>query len=169
MGHTQQASSKKQATHQTNDPGVKVMGRADSEESHGEYEDLYHVSDSKNKRPISLKVYLEGRPRVMELDTGSAVSVMSKGVYQEYLHHAPLKDTSLKLRTYTGEPVEPMGFCNVTVQYKGQSKELPIYVMGNEGPIPFGIEWLESIRLDWPLLQLGTSNVVPVLEEVLSR
>ena len=105
----------------------------------------------------------------MVLDTGSAVLVVSKGVYQEYLRHVPLKDTSLKLRTYTGEPVEPTGFCNVTVQYKGQSKELPIYVMENDGPTLFGRDWLESIRLEWPLLQLGTSTTVSVLEEVLSK
>ena len=105
----------------------------------------------------------------MELDTGSAVSVMSKVVYQEYLCHVPFKDTSLKLHTNTAEPVEPMGLCNVTVQYKGQSKELPIYVMENEGSTLFGRECFESIRLDWPLLRLGTSNVVPALEEVLSK
>ena len=73
-----------------------------------------------------LKIYLEGRPVTMELDTGSAVSVMSEGVYLEYLRHIPLKNTSLKLRTYTGESVKPLGFCYVTVQYQGQSKELPI-------------------------------------------
>ena len=50
------------------------MERADSEESDGEYGDLYHVSDSKNRRPISLRVYLEGRSLVMDLDTGSAVT-----------------------------------------------------------------------------------------------
>ena len=88
----------------------------DSEESDGEIGALYHVSDSKNKKPISLKIYLEGHPETMELDTGSAVSFMSKGVYLEYLHHIPLKDTSLKLRTYTGESVKPLGFCYVTVQ-----------------------------------------------------
>ena len=58
---------------------------------------------------------------------------MSKGVYQEYLRHVPLEDINLKLRTHTGESVEPMGFFNVTGQYKGQSKELSIYVMKNEG------------------------------------
>ena len=58
----------------------------DSEESDGEIGDLYHVSDSKNKKPISLKIYLEGCPVTMELDTSSAVSVMSKGVYLEYSH-----------------------------------------------------------------------------------
>jgi len=57
----------------------------------------------------------------------------------------------------------------VTVQYKGESKELPIYVMKNEGPTLFGREWLESIQLDWPLLQLETSDTNPALEEVLNK
>ena len=73
-GHTQQACRKKKATQQTNDSGVNVMKRADSEESDEEYGDLYHISNSKNRRPISLEVYLEWRPLVMELDTGSAVT-----------------------------------------------------------------------------------------------
>ena len=169
IGHTQRACKKKQATQQVTAAGVNVMEGADSEESDGEYGELYHVSDSKNRKPISLEVYLEGRPVIMELDTGSAVSVVSEGVYKEYLRHVPLKDTPLKLRTYTGESVNPMGFCYVTVQYKGQSKELPIYVMKNEGPTLFGREWLESIQLDWPLLQLETSDTNPALEEVLNK
>ena len=39
----------------------------------------------------------------------------------------------------------------------------------NEEPTLFGREWLESIRLDWPLLQLETSGTIPALEEVLSK
>ena len=90
-------------------------------------------------------------------------------MYSEYLRHVPLKDTPLKLCTYTGESVKPMGVCYVTVQYQGQSKELPICVMKNEEPTLFGREWLESIHLDWPLLQLETSDTIPVLEDVLSK
>ena len=50
----------------------------------------------------------------------------------------------------------------MTVQYKGQSKELLIYMKQNEGPTLFGLEWLESI-------QLGTSGTSPALEDVLNR
>ena len=134
IGHTQRACRRREATPQVTEAGINVMEGDDSEESSREFGDLYHVSVSKNKKPISLKIYLEGRPATMQLDTGSAVSVMSEGVYLEYLRHIPLKDTSLKLRTYTGKLVKPLGFCYVTVQYQGQSKELPIYVMKNEGP-----------------------------------
>ena len=69
------------------------MDDVDFEESDVEYGDLSHVSDSKNRNPISLKIHLEGRLVIMELDTGPAVSVMSEGVYQKYLRHVPLKDT----------------------------------------------------------------------------
>ena len=82
------------------------MDGADLEESDGKYGDLYHVSDSKNRRPIFLKVFLEGRPVAIALDTCSTMLGMSKGVYQKYLHYVPLKDTSLKLRTYANEPVK---------------------------------------------------------------
>ena len=61
------------------------MDGADSEESDGEYGDLYLVSDSKNKKPIFLQVFHEGRSVAIALDTRSAVLGMSKGVYQEYL------------------------------------------------------------------------------------
>ena len=57
----------------------------------------------------------------------------------------------MKLRTYTGDFVKPTRFCSVTVQNRGQSEELPIYVMKNEGPALFGREWLDSTQLDWPL------------------
>ena len=83
----------------------------DSDESESEYSDLYHVSDSGNRRSISLKIFLEGQPVSMELDTGSAVSVMSEGVFHEYLCHVPLKGTPLKLRSDTGVSVKPLGFC----------------------------------------------------------
>ena len=169
IGHTQRACRKRQATSQMTEAGINVMEGDDSEESDGEFGNLYHVSDIKNTKPISLKIYLEGRPVTMELDTGSVVSVMSERVYLDYLRHIPLKDTSLKLRTYTGESVKPMGFCHVTVQYQGQSKKLPIYVVKNEGPTLFGREWLESIHLDWPLLRLETSDTIPALEDVLSK
>ena len=122
IGHTQRACRKRQATQQVTEAGVNFMGGDDSEESDGELRDLYHVSDSKNRKPISLKIYLKGLPVTMELDTGSAVW----DVFGIPPSHS-FKDTSLKLRTYAGESVKLLGFCSVTVQYQGQSKELPIH------------------------------------------
>lgn len=114
-------------------------------------------------------VYLEGGTVPMELDKGSAVSVMGEGVYREYLRYVPLEDAPLKLRTYTGEMVKPMGFCYMKVQYNGHSKKLPICITKNEWPSLFGREWLESTQLNWPIPQLETSDAIPALDEVLSK
>ena len=59
--------------------------------------------------------------------------------------------------------------CHVTVLYQGQSRELPIYAVKIEGPTLFGREWLESIRLNWLLLCLETSDTIPALDNVLSN
>ena len=61
------------------------------------------MAGNSNRKPFTLKVLHEGREVPMELDTGSAVSVMSEGLYHKSLCHVPLKDTTLNLRTYTGE------------------------------------------------------------------
>ena len=47
--------------------GINAMEGDDSGESDKEFGNLYHVFDSKHKKPISLKIYLEGRPVAMEL------------------------------------------------------------------------------------------------------
>lgn len=60
-----------------------------TKESDKEYGDLYHVFGSKNRNPISLKIHLEGRLVIMELDTGPAVLVRSEGVYQKYFFMFP--------------------------------------------------------------------------------
>lgn len=169
IGHSQRTCRKKQAIQKVANAGMNVMEDADSEKTDGKYGEPYHVSSGWNRKPITLNVYLEGRTVPMELDTGSSVSVMSEGGYGKSLRHIPLKDTPMKLRTYTGKMVKPMGFCYVTEQYNGQSKELPIYITKNEGPSLFGREWLESIQLNWPLLQLETSDVITALDEVLSK
>ena len=75
----------------------------------------------------------------------------------------------MELRIYTGDSVKSTGFCNLTVQNRGHSKELPICVMKNDGPTLFGREWFESIQLDWPLLKLETSDTIPTLKDVLSK
>ena len=85
IGHTQRARRKRQATQLVTEAEVNVMEGNDSEGSDGEFGDLYNVSDSKIRKPISLKICLEGRPVTMELDTGSAVSVVSDGVYNTYV------------------------------------------------------------------------------------
>ena len=56
---------------------------------------------------IHLKV--AGRNLRLELDTGSAVSVISLCEYSKLYKHLRLKNTAAVLRTFTGEQIKPKG------------------------------------------------------------
>ena len=86
----------------------------------------------------------------MELDTGSAVSVISRQDYEEKFKHLPLEHTSILLRTYTGGRVAPDGVIRVDVDYEEQRcQDLRLFVVKRGGPPLFGRDWLQTIRLDW--------------------
>ena len=53
------------------------------------------------------------------------------------------------LKTYTSEKLTVLGECEVTVEYNGQTKLLPIAIVSGDGPSLLGRNWLEQLRLDW--------------------
>lgn len=89
----------------------------------------------------------------MEIDTGSAVTMVSDAIYEKLLQHLPMQPTSLILKTYTGEPVPTKGLIYVTVQMNGQSAKLPLYVVKGNFPALLGCSWLEKITLDWAAIR----------------
>ncbi|PFX20902.1 Retrovirus-related Pol polyprotein from transposon 17.6 [Stylophora pistillata] len=92
---------------------------------------------------IDLKV--EGKPLKMELDTGSAVSIIPHNLYREKFHDKPLQETKLMLKTYTGENIFPAGVLKVNVEYKDQQPLLlDLYVVKNKGPVLMGRDWLHK-------------------------
>ncbi len=85
----------------------------------------------------------------MELEIGSAVSVMSQHEFEKHFKTAKLKPSPVKLKTYTGEPIIPLGVMPVTVKYNDQQSELDLYIVRIEGPALWGRDWLRKLQLDW--------------------
>ena len=56
-----------------------------------------------------------------------------------------LKKTNIRLKTYTGEVVEPEGTLDVVVDYEGQVKTLSLVVVKGEVPTLLGRNWLDQI------------------------
>ena len=56
----------------------------------------------------------------MELDTGAGVSVISEHDYQKYFSELTLKDTDLKLKSYSGEEIQINGLINCDVKLDSQ-------------------------------------------------
>lgn len=117
-------------------------------------EELSHIC-------LKPKVILE-----MELDTGAAVSLISRELYNARLAHKPLCTTDVILKTYTGELVSPLGVIEVKVKMNKQKVKLPLYVVEGTAPPLFGREWLKKIRLNWREIKSVRKNT---LETVLAR
>ncbi|KAL2077680.1 hypothetical protein ACEWY4_027184 [Coilia grayii] len=98
---------------------------------------------------IIIRPRIEGQLIDMELDTGAAVSLISRELYETKFGHLGLRNTDVVLKTYTGELLQPEGMLKVWVKLNRQKARLPLYVVKGTSPPLFGREWLRNIKLDW--------------------
>ncbi len=126
-----------------------------------------HVMTKKEELShICLRPEVEGKILEMELDTGAAVSLISRELYNAQLAHKPLCTTDVILKTYTGEVVSPVGVIKVKVKLNKQKVKLPLYVVEGSAPPLFGREWLKKIRLNWREIKSVNKDA---LQTVLSK
>jgi len=92
---------------------------------------------------------VEGIPVKMELDTGSAVTIISKEDYEEKFNTLKLQATDMRLRTYTGEKIKPLGVLRVTVEINNQREKLSLVVVDRGSTPLFGRDWLKVLKLNW--------------------
>ena len=81
---------------------------------------------------------IEGTPLRMELDTGSAVSVVPFQLYRAKFSHIKLQRSQTTLRTYTGGKLYPKGKINCRVSLDGQTRQLE--VIESPGTALFGCD-----------------------------
>ena len=112
---------------------------------------MYHVTGTPVK-PLLVTVSINNASVEMEVDTGASVSIISEATYNRLWSPEdapPLQESSVKLRTYSGEQIGVKGSTTVTVKYKEQTEQLPLVVANGSGPCLLGRDWLMTIRLDW--------------------
>lgn len=153
---------KKNRVHQLD---VKDMSSSDGSTTDTELS-LYMVSQQGNLSRICVKPKIEGKQLAMELDTGAAVSLISKELYDAHFSELPLRPTQIMLRTYTGEVIPAEGVIMVAVKMNKQRAKLPLYVVHGSSPPLFGREWLRKIQIDWREIRTVREET---LEGVLQR
>ena len=85
----------------------------------------------------------------MEVDTGAAASVISEKTYWALWpkqRRPQLQDTSILLRTYTGEQLKVKGQVAVAVCYGGTTMSLNLLVVAGSGPSLMGRDWLYKLK-----------------------
>ena len=117
-------------------------------------------------RPLQTTIKLEDHPFVMEVDTGAVVSLINENVYKfsTMLRRLPLQQSSVQLRTHTGEGITVKGELSVAVQSESQVVTLPLFVVPGQGPSLLGRNWFHKLRLDWSnIFSLQTSSLHNIL------
>jgi len=61
--------------------------------------------DGRSSHPITVQLEVQGKPLLMEVDTGAAVSIISEETYDTLFSQVPLNQSTVGLRTYTGESI----------------------------------------------------------------
>ncbi|VDI40352.1 Hypothetical predicted protein [Mytilus galloprovincialis] len=94
---------------------------------------IYTVN-SKTKE-ITVDVKIDNKSVEMEVDTGSALSIIPKKAFDQMFPNRKLDSTDVILRTFSGEKFKPLGVTAVNVNYNDQSEVLSLYVVQKGGGI----------------------------------
>ena len=143
----------------------------DQESEDDELGEIYHVHQvRKGTPPYTVKLTLDNAPLEMELDTGAAVSIISKATYKQLWEVTPkLKPTTTRLRTYSGQHLVVLGTLKVKVQYEAQQVDHQILVMDGSGPSLFSRDLLAVLKLNWKEMGIHHTAKYPSLEDVLAK
>jgi len=132
--------------------GARVRYIAGEEE--GDQQDtfgdaIFNVSDRSDE--VTMDVTVENQTLPMELDTGSAVAMLSTADYERLFSHLPLQTTSRKFHVYAGARLTPTGEVIVEVKYQGRTERLPLVVVQADKVAPplFGRNWLDVLIPNW--------------------
>ena len=99
---------------------------------------MYHV-DAGQAKPLYATITVNGNPLAVEVDTGASVSITSQETFKAIQNGEStlqLEESSVKLQTYTGEPIPICGSTQVQVVHNEQVLSLPLVVTQGKGPPP---------------------------------
>ena len=103
----------------------------------------------RREAPIFLHPKINDRETKMELDTGASCTTMGEVNFGKNFKGVEIHDTNIRLRSFTGEVIKPVGIAEVDVETDGRSTKLPIVVTPGNTPTLFGRKWLKRIKVVW--------------------
>ena len=118
-------------------------------ESDNEYQIMTVKNRQSSLKPITVELGLNGVLTKMEVDTGAAVSVITKETWHRIKKHLRINQQDVKLIDYNGKPIFTIGRVKVPVQHNDQNITLPAVVVNDGTCNLIGRDWLQHLKLDW--------------------
>ncbi|KAF2892828.1 hypothetical protein ILUMI_13346 [Ignelater luminosus] len=116
---------------------------------------MFSLSSDIKEKPLEVDVKVANIPLKMELDTGAGASVLSSFLYRKMFSHVILKKTDVRLRTYDGNYIQPLGQINVPMRCNNKLENVRLLVIegGCEKPL-FGRDLLKIFKVEISLNKL---------------
>lgn len=109
---------------------------------------LFH-QNMPNFNSYTVKMEINGKPCMIELDTAAHSSIISKSEYLEKFAGKPLTASKVRLKTYMDEVLDILDEMQGSIVFKGKQYYLPILVGDyDEKPTVLGKNWLWHIKLE---------------------
>lgn len=89
-----------------------------------------------------------------EIDTGSAVTVISEEIFNKYFSTLKLNPSKLVLQSYNNSIIHTLGYVSLSFSYNNQSRNLDVYVVRDGGPPLLGRDFLLKFKLQISPLNL---------------
>lgn len=109
--------------------------------------DVAYTEDNLSKK-IHVSVKLENKLQKFELDTGSAVSILSKKDFKSLnLEYNIKKCHSIRFRTYNKEIIVPEGYIEIPITYKDNSCIDVLYIVSQDLSPILGRVWIRKLNI----------------------
>ena len=92
--------------------------------------------------PYRVNVKVNGVPVTMEIDTGSAVSLINK---KSLISLPKIEPCTSTFKTYTGETIRVLGKFMARVEHAGAIRQLPVHVVDHAAVNLLGRDWIKHL------------------------
>uniref|UniRef100_A0A5S6QL73 RNA-directed DNA polymerase n=1 Tax=Trichuris muris TaxID=70415 RepID=A0A5S6QL73_TRIMR len=182
VGHIERACLKKNQRNRNNPAGTRRWKNRppDRVRSHAVAEqqqvprfkhssDTYFLNSVKSgtESPILAHVRINDKPLTMEVDSGSACSLISERVFRQLkLQNVRQTHPAKVLRTWSRETLDARSQIEVKVQFSSQKCRLPLLVVKGLGASLLGRDWFQALGIS----VLGVNQVIrKCYDSLLSR
>ncbi|XP_046145704.1 uncharacterized protein K02A2.6-like [Osmia bicornis bicornis] len=110
-------------------------------------EEILLVEHLQHRQGYYVTLTVENTPVKFEVDSGAAVTIISKRMSEQLFPNKVLRYTALKLQTFCKTIVDIVGMYSVQVRYRSIVKRLNVYVANVDRKPLLGREWIRQLKI----------------------
>ncbi|XP_045473436.1 uncharacterized protein K02A2.6-like [Harmonia axyridis] len=147
----------------------KVCFKSKNTESTNQIEELFSIESEHidYREKFMVKIKIEGKILIFEVDSGAAVSIMSYSMFKNFFPTLQIKKTDLKLVTYCKKVLDVVGYSRVGCIYETETHILNLYIVNTDRKPILGREWIRQLNIK--LQNINQISVMNTPENILQK